>query len=229
MNVLCIDTSGAFLNIAICREGKVLAGLARIFELGHSEVLRGEVEGLLDKSSVPLAAIGLIAAITGPGSFTGLRVGISFAKGLAAGLAVPVVSLDTLDVMAASQDITARYLSPMIDARKREVYTCLYESVNGSLMRQTEPVSISPDKWLNQLPEGSLLFGSGEECYHRLILEKSKSFICDESFLASGKILSGMAAQSNRAYIEGLMVPQQMLDAFYLRPADAVISHHKII
>lgn len=224
MIYLCLDTSGIYLNIAVCRQGKVLAGLSKEIGAGHSEILADELGTLLKSHDLKLSDIGLLAAATGPGSFTGLRVGIAFVKGLAAGLKLQTLSLNTLDVMACSQESKEGYLSPMIDAKKKEIYTALYKMKDGQPERESEYLSIAPDKWLAMLPDDVLLFGSGELSYREMFKASSKKLKQDENFLSSGRVLSGMAGLAYRLYKEGRAVDPHQLDAFYVRPADAELK-----
>jgi len=224
MMYLCLDTSGIYLNIAVCRRDEVLAGLSKEVGAGHSEILADELGALLKSHDMKLSDIGLLAAATGPGSFTGLRVGIAFVKGLAAGLKLPTISLNTLDVMACSQESKEGYLSPMIDAKKKEIYTALYKMKDGRPERESEYLPIAPEKWLAMLPEDTLLFGSGEANYRELFKTSVKKIRQDENFLSSGRILSGMAGLAYRLYIEGRAVDPHQLDAFYVRPADAELK-----
>jgi tRNA threonylcarbamoyladenosine biosynthesis protein TsaB len=224
MMYLCLDTSGSYLNIAVCRGGEVLAGLSREAGSGHSEILTNELGSLLKGHDLKLSDIGLLAVATGPGSFTGLRVGIAFVKGLAAGLKLPTISLNTLDAMACSQESKEEYLSPMLDAKKKEIYTALYKMENGHPVRKSEYLSIAPDKWIDMLPEDALLFGSGEANYRELFRSSIKKIHRDENFLPSGRILKGMAGSAYRLYQEGQAVDPNQLDAFYVRPADAIIK-----
>jgi len=224
MMYLCLDTSGSYLNIAVCRGGEVLAGLSREVVSGHSEILTNELGTLLKSHDMKLSDIGLLAAATGPGSFTGLRVGIAFVKGLAAGLKLPTISLNTLDVMACAQESKEGYLSPMIDAKKKEIYTALYKMKDGRPERESEYLSIAPEKWLAMLPEDALLFGSGEANYRELFKTTVKKIRQDENFLPSGRILSGLAVLAHQLYKEGQAVDPHQLDAFYVRSADAIIK-----
>ncbi len=224
MIYLCLDTSGIYLNIAVCRGGEVLAGISKEAGSGHSEILTNELRTLLKRQDIKLSDIGLLAVATGPGSFTGLRVGIAFIKGLAAGIELPTLSLNTLDVMAHSQGTGQGYLSPMIDAKKKEIYTALYKMKDGQPERESGYLSIAPDKWSAMLPEDAMLFGSGELSYRYLFRSSAKKFRQDEEFLPSGRILSGMAGLAYRLYQAGRAGDNHQLDAFYVRPADAVVK-----
>lgn len=219
MLTLCLDTSGPWLNLALSRQGTVLRGISREVGIGHSESLPGEMGDLLSSTGVRHSDIQLLAVSTGPGSFTGLRVGISFIKGLGAGLGVPCLSINTLDAMAFSCSDHDGWLSPMIDAKKGEIYTSLYQVREGLPVNQGRYLSTDPAGWMASLPPGTLLFGSGEAKYRELA-ETHPRLQRDQDFLAKGRMLSGLARLSARLYEQGETVRASQLAAFYIRPAD---------
>jgi len=224
MLILCLDTSGSYLNIALCREGQVIAGISKVADSGHSEMLSDELCRLIDGQDIKFKDIGLLAVTTGPGSFTGLRVGIAFAKGLATGLKLKAIPLNTLDAMAFSLNTEDQHMSPMIDAKKKEIYTALYDKKGGRPILSGEYHSVSPQKWLEGLPFGTAVFGSGEANYRDIFEKRSDDLHIDRDFLASGKILSGMAALSDMLIGEGRIAESEGLDAYYIRPADAELK-----
>jgi len=224
MLTLCLDTSGSWLNMAVCSEGRVLVGLSKEIGAGHSEVLMDEMGKLIKDAGIGLPDIGLLAVTNGPGSFTGLRVGIAFIKGLSTGLGLPAVPMNTLDAMACSQPLLQGAISPMIDAKKKEIYTSLYRMDGGRPARQGDYISIAPQKWLETLPQGTVIFGSGEANYRELFAGSGK-LQADKEFLASKKMLSGMAVLSSRIYKDGGAIEADQLDAFYIRSADAELKH----
>jgi tRNA threonylcarbamoyladenosine biosynthesis protein TsaB len=175
---------------------------------------------LLSSAGFRPSELGLLAVAVGPGSFTGLRVGISFVKGLAAGLDLPCLAVNTLDAMACSCQVGDGWLSPMIDARKDEIYTALYQMRNGLPARQTGYLSTDPAGWLAGLPEGSLLFGSGEARYRELAATYP-SLRMDQDFLAAGRMLNGMVLLAERLFREGAAINAREISACYIRPADA--------
>jgi tRNA threonylcarbamoyladenosine biosynthesis protein TsaB len=224
MLILCLDTSGSYLNIALCRERRVIAGISKVAGSGHSEMLSDELCRLIGSQDIKLNDIELLAVTTGPGSFTGLRVGIAFAKGLTAGLKLKTIPLNTLDAMAFSLNTDVQHLSPMIDAKKKEIYTALYDMRDGIPVRSGEYHSVVPQKWMEELPDKTFIFGSGEANYRDIFEKRSAELNIDKDFLASGKILSGMATLADMLLREGRIVEAEQLDAYYIRPADAELK-----
>jgi len=134
MNILVFDTSTDLLAAAVIKgDGSVYAQRASGFR--HTETLLPSIERCLAEASVTLKEIGLIACTSGPGSFTGLRVGMATAKGLSFALGIPWVGVPTLDCMAQGQALgpafgqerAGRTIVPVIDARKNRIYSALYK------------------------------------------------------------------------------------------------------
>jgi tRNA threonylcarbamoyladenosine biosynthesis protein TsaB len=122
MICLGIDTSGAIARVAVMRDGTVVAGLSADSEKTHSEILLTSICKVLDEAQTTLASIALIAAGLGPGTWTGLRVGITTAKALAYALEVGIIGISTLDAIAAGVTDYAGGLAVIVDARRHEIY-----------------------------------------------------------------------------------------------------------
>ncbi|MFO7729587.1 MAG: tRNA (adenosine(37)-N6)-threonylcarbamoyltransferase complex dimerization subunit type 1 TsaB [Spirochaetia bacterium] len=125
MKVLAIDTSTSLLGIGLQSE-KQYFELNQDVGLHHSENLLTEVQYLFNKSKIPANELDLIVVSKGPGSFTGLRIGMSTAKGLSFGGQIPVVSVPTLDMYAYSCDMYPQKVLSLLDARKNRVYAAFY-------------------------------------------------------------------------------------------------------
>ncbi len=151
MNILAFDTSGAMLDIALKTRGKLYSRYHQI-GLQHSEHIMPAIIELCKEASITIQQLELVVITRGPGSFTGLRVGMATAKGLAFGLQIPLVSVPTLDTLAAAARLAhsnlkkeQRIIVPVIDARKQRFYAAVYKSGN----RVSEYLDISPEDLLN--------------------------------------------------------------------------------
>jgi tRNA threonylcarbamoyladenosine biosynthesis protein TsaB len=145
VNVLALDTAASVLSIALSANGsswyfEIDAGLK------HSELLMEGVDMLLKKAGLKPEALERIACMKGPGSFTGLRIGFSAAKGLALALGIPMVSVPTLDCMAHAYSVWPGLVLPVINARQRRYFTALY--------RGTERISPYMDAAPGEILEG---------------------------------------------------------------------------
>lgn len=140
MNILVFDTSTNTLAAGVA---KADGGMTTCLESGfkHAEILLPAIERCLETSSLRLADMGLIACASGPGSFTGLRIGMATAKGLSLALGLPWVGIPTLDGIAHEWARDDRVIVPILDARKNRVYSALYR--HGQRMGDYLDVSIA--------------------------------------------------------------------------------------
>ena len=131
MSILALDTATQAGSVALINQGKTVQ--SRYFDSGrqHSQRLFIEIEGVLEASGCPLPSLEAIAVSIGPGSFTGLRIGLSAAKGLCLGSGVDLVAVSTLDAVAARLPFARCPVCVILDARKTEVYSALYDMSAG--------------------------------------------------------------------------------------------------
>lgn len=152
MNVCALDTATARLGVAVSAEGRYAESVLDE-GLHHTEHLTAELDRLLDRSGLEAAALDLIVCVRGPGSFTGLRIGMAVAKGLSFGGGTPLVSIPSLDLYAHGRAYFPGTVLPVIDARKKRVYSALY--YNGS--RSGSVMDCTPEELFRALPAGRTL------------------------------------------------------------------------
>lgn len=152
MTILAIDTSTEILSVALRSGSRTLAAY-RDAGLRHTPVLMRLVDSLLAEAGVSPSGIDLIATMRGPGSFTGLRIGMATAKGLAAAIAArredgvaPLVSVPTFDAMAAGLPPAGSIVLPVIDGRKGRFYSACFVGSPGGLRRVTSDLDLPPDE-----------------------------------------------------------------------------------
>jgi tRNA threonylcarbamoyladenosine biosynthesis protein TsaB len=161
MKVLGIETSGPRGGVAFLDGGRVLG--TRIFEKGmvHGREIAPAIRSLLDEFSLRPESIGLLACDVGPGSYTGLRVGLAAAKGLALALGVPLVGVASLDAMAEAARGLARLLCPAIDAKWEQIYGALYEDGR----RTSGYLAEKPAAFAARVPPDALVLGDALDAY----------------------------------------------------------------
>jgi tRNA threonylcarbamoyladenosine biosynthesis protein TsaB len=160
--VLAIDNSLDFLNIALSREDVLLDERHIAPHKPPSQSIPGEALRILADHDHHIDEVSLIIATIGPGSFTGIRVGLAFCKGLASGRNIPLVGVPTLDVLASPLSfMEGRYLCPLIDARKGEVFAALYFVSHGTVERLTDYRALKPIDVPSMLQPPCLCFGTG--------------------------------------------------------------------
>jgi tRNA threonylcarbamoyladenosine biosynthesis protein TsaB len=122
--VLGLDTCLATCSVAVLDGGRVLASASEVMARGHQERLAPMAQAMMAEANLPFGALERIAVTVGPGSFTGLRVGVAFAKGMASALSIPAVGIGTLEALAAG---TEGLVFAVIDARREQVYCQAFE------------------------------------------------------------------------------------------------------
>src|SRR5512133_633507 len=133
MIVLGLDTATAQAGVAIGTSEKTLAAFQLVRDRYHAESLAPAVAFLCERAGLDLSAIDAIAVDVGPGSFTGLRVGVAMAKALAHSLGKPTIPVSSLEILAQSARFTSRTIVPTLDALRDEVYYAIYRTVGGGV------------------------------------------------------------------------------------------------
>jgi tRNA threonylcarbamoyladenosine biosynthesis protein TsaB len=150
MIVLSIDTTGRAGSAAIVRDRAVVAELSGDPAITHGQRLPGDLMRLLHEAGLELRAVDLLAVAAGPGSFTGLRIGIAAMQGLAMAGHQRIVAVSTLEALArAGSDVDARIVAPWIDAQRGEVFASMYENSGRTLVGA--PGALSPEAALAAL------------------------------------------------------------------------------
>ena len=225
MLVLALDTTTRSGSAAVVRDGVLVGEIVGDGSRTHGERLPLDLMRVLDAASVPLGAIDLLAVAAGPGSFTGLRVGIAAMQGLAMSIDRKIVAISALDALAiAGADGTAP-VATWIDAQRGEVFAALYDA-SGTLVLE-DPSSLSPvrtlDAWGHTPPSGALRFiGDGAARYEATIRERRgpSAQILPAPPLA-GIIGRLAAAAPSRAVLPHAVVP------IYIRRPDAELARSR--
>ena len=166
--ILNIDTTTAVCSAALTAEGMILCHAEEFEGRNHAAMLSGFIKKCLDFAAEKELKLDAVAVSLGPGSYTGLRIGLSEAKGLAYALSIPLIGINTLELMAtrvmfSTDDVDPEsILIPMIDARRREVFTAAYDFGLAEL-RKPGPMILDADSYADLVATGRpvLLFGEG--------------------------------------------------------------------
>ena len=188
----------------------------------YSILLLTMIDRLLRDAGLEAHDLDCIAVAQGPGSFTGLRVGISTAQGLGFSLSKPLVGVSTLEILAAQNMPSGLVVCPMLDARRGQVYTCLFkQGPNGEAAAVSEEVVMCPEQWAAGLQEPVLLCGSGARLYKDTITRVSKAehhFAPDMNERPRAAMLGRIALKRCAA---GLIHPPEQVLPGYVRRPDA--------
>src|SRR5512142_351805 len=171
MYVLGIETSTKTGSVAVVSDKAVIAQYSLNIEITHSERLMSTVDRVLKDTGIALSQLDGFAVATGPGSFTGLRIGVSTVKGLAFATGKPVAAVPTLYALAWNIPHAAFPICPLLDARKNEVYTAVYSS-DGHTVNQTVPEAVVPLSRLVDLLSGRTVFTGEASLLYRGEIEK---------------------------------------------------------
>ena len=172
MLILAFETSAKAASVALMQDGKLLGESYQNTGLTHSQTLMCMAEDLIKNCGHAPADIEAVAVAAGPGSFTGVRIGVSAAKGFAWGKELPCYGVSTLEAMALQLGVYSGYVLSVMDARRNQVYNALFRAVGGKLERICEDRAISLEDLENEiknLPEPIFLVGDGSIlCYNTL-------------------------------------------------------------
>jgi tRNA threonylcarbamoyladenosine biosynthesis protein TsaB len=221
MRLLAVETSTLAGGAALLDGDRIVAEHLSDVRVTHSERLLLAIDRLLgDAGWTPRQLDGLAVAI-GPGSFTGLRIGLSTVKGLALALGAPVATVPTLDAMAAGLPFAALPVCPVLDARKGEVYTSFYRWKGNGMRREWEYLALAPDDLAARLHEPVILLGEGAVHVRSSYVELAPP----HRRLPSPATVAVLGAERLRA---GDVVPAAELVPLYLRPSEAELRRRVV-
>ena len=171
--ILSIETATGCGSVALTRggvnDGKLLAEATAQPETTHSRRLLGSVDWVMRAAGVDWGDLDGVAVSLGPGSFTGLRIGMAAAKGIVFAAHVPLIAVPTLDAIALSCPVIDRPLWCLIDARKQEIYAACYQTSSNGLPEQCRPTEvIRPELLVERIKQPAILAGPGLNEYHEL-------------------------------------------------------------
>lgn len=212
--ILNIETSGRICSVALSRDGVVEFQLENDEGMNHAELLAPYVEQCMSELKRKEWTLDAVAVSIGPGSYTGLRIGLSLAKGLAFSLGVPLIGVSTLKILAVKtmfryMNLTGEELfAPMIDARRMEVFTCVYDFALNE-MEAPGPKILQADSYGEYLRDRRVCFmGDGSE-KAKTVIDSPNAMWCDNILPKA----QDMIALSEKAFRE-----KDFLDLAYSTP-----------
>ena len=248
--IILIETSTALCSAALAEDGAVVAYRESSAPKAHASLTAVFIQEMLSERGVTLADCDAVCVSMGPGSYTGLRVGVSTAKGLCFGAGKPLLAIGTLDTLVAQaiSDLTPsdksdvsgdslvissetegrdkksptyKFIIPMVDARRMEVYTAVFE--NGKQVTETEPVIVDESSFAEYLEQGPCLFiGDGAGKCADVIKHPNAHFVqcCPNA--------SSMLSPALAAYRAGDFKDVAYFEPFYLKEFVATVSKKKL-
>ena len=219
--ILLLETSAATLSVALAQDGKVVADRICTEPRMQSSLTAPLVKEVMDEAGIGFDALDAVCVSKGPGSYTGLRVGVSTAKGIAFGSDIPLIAVDTPDILVSSviqSQAKNLYIVPMIDARRMEVYTAVYNAA-GERITPIEAKVVEAGSYDEYLAKGKVLFiGDGALKCKEVITS------ANAEFRESVPLASAMAPLAFKAFNERRFEDVAYFEPFYLKDFVATVS-----
>ncbi|WP_299682513.1 tRNA (adenosine(37)-N6)-threonylcarbamoyltransferase complex dimerization subunit type 1 TsaB [uncultured Dokdonia sp.] len=196
-NILCIETATTNCSVALSIYGEqVVLKEDNDVKYSHAERLHLYIENVLDEAKIDKKELTAIAVSKGPGSYTGLRIGVSAAKGLCYALGIPLISVPTLSALSHKVNCEeGSYIVPMLDARRMEVYSAIFDA-NHHQVRATEAQILEEDSFSAYLEKGNVYFvGNGVSKFEDICKHPNAIFIKDT--LPSAAEMCALASAKN--------------------------------
>jgi len=228
IKILAVDSSSLTGSVALCQDESLVAESLLNVRSTHSETLLKQIDFLLIEAGWQLEDLDLLAVVTGPGSFTGLRIGIATIKGLAQVLNKPVVPVSTLQTIAMNLPLSPVPVCAFLDARKKEVYSQLFDwHHTAGPVALGEPSVLPPERLLMEITGKVALVGDGVFLYRHLIDE----ILADRALIPVATAHQLRAAHASwlslQAWRGSLAQSAATILPTYIRPADAELNLSK--
>lgn len=223
MRILAFETSAKAASVALLEDGKLLAESYQNTGLTHSQTLMVMAQDMLNTLALTPGDVDVVAVAAGPGSFTGVRIGVAAAKGFAWGKELPCCAVSTLGAMAAALGIWQGYVCPVMDARRNQVYNALFHVSRGNSQRIREDRAISLadlGEELKNLEEPIFLVGDGSNLCYNTLLEKVPGLVLPPEHRMHQRA-AGVALAAERMLKEGGDFSGAALMPNYLRLSQA--------
>lgn len=229
--ILCIETSTNICSVALAANGELLASFEERQSNSHATLLTVLIEKMMKMNNLTMDELDAVAVSSGPGSYTGLRIGVSVAKGICFAIQKPLIALTSLQILATevilgNKDVinnAETFICPMIDARRMEVYSTLFDA---NMNQKTDIIAeiIDSNSYAEQLLSNKIVFaGNGSDKCKSVISHPNALFVSDINPLASG-----MVSMANDAFIKNKFEDVAYFEPYYLKDFIATIPRRKI-
>ena len=192
--LLNIDTSTENATVSLAQDGKIIQSAGNNNQKEHATFLHETIKNLLSSASISMSSIDAVAVTEGPGSYTGLRVGMSTAKGICYALQKPLINICTLKMMAKeallNQEKVANLFCPMIDARRMEVFTTVFNTNLDSIVAPCAMI-LDENSFSHLLSENTIAFlGNGSSKFKPVVTSNNARFLPNTDFVNALALLS---------------------------------------
>lgn len=224
MKILGIDSSGMVASVALVQDDILVAEYSANYKKTHSQTLLPMLDEIVKMTEQDLTGLDAIAIAAGPGSFTGLRIGSATAKGLGLALDKPIISVPTCQALAYNLWGTDKVICPIMDARRNQVYTGIYEFMSGELkaLREQEAMDIHElTGILNGMGRPVIFTGDGVPVFHDIILEELNAGCQFAPAHMNRQRAGAVAALGARYFEQGIYESADEHSPVYLRKSQA--------
>lgn len=216
--ILHLETATTVCSVALSKDGHLVALRESTLRNAHSSLLTEFIGEVMKEAGIDPSGINAVSVSMGPGSYTGLRIGVAAAKGFCYSREIPMIAVPTLQAMAMGMalhpDVTEKdLLCPMLDARRMEVYCGLYNNL-GMEMREVRAEIIDTDSFSGYLENGTVLFGGDGAAKCKPLLREQKNARFIDGFEASAKFMIPLAELKFRT---GQVEDLAYFEPFYLK------------
>jgi len=218
MKILAMDTAAASCSVAIWRDNKVTHHVLQEMTRGHASELLPLVDDLLNEAGLGVADMDALAVTVGPGAFTGLRIGLSAARGFAVASALPVIGVTTLEALAFGVKEADCPILCVLDAKRADLYNQLFNP-DGSPLGEAQ--ALLPEQVVAHLPETCkkvIVAGDSFDRLKDLLQERGIEAVCSEVHFPDARYVVEIAARRGLPDTD-----QARPSAFYIRPPDAAL------
>lgn len=227
MKLICLDTCTRALSVAAMQDGALVSAMWHRAQVNHSVLLMPMLSQMLETLGWDAKDVDFWAAVSGPGSFTGVRIGVSSVRALAHGWKKPVVSVNTLEALAMSFPMERALVVPLLDARRDQVYAAAYDMTSGFPKEVMPPCAASLDDFLKRLPEqAAIRFVGDGATAHEETLSAIPNAVVTPEYLQF-PMASAAAPLAQKRALEGEICKYDELEPIYLRDSQAEQSLKK--
>ena len=224
MKILALDSSGLVASVAVVEDNQLLAEYTVNYKKTHSQTLLPMLDEIAKMIELDLETIDAIAVAAGPGSFTGLRIGSATAKGLGLALKKPLIPVPTVDALAYNLYDSTGVICPMMDARRKQVYTGIYRFADHELVTVSRQKAIAVEELireLNALGEAVIFLGDGVTVYQEMLKENMQVPYSFAPAHLNKQRAGAVGALAEKYYREGKTVTAAEHQPEYLRVSQA--------
>lgn len=224
MQILAIESAATTASAALWKDGLIAAEYTVDFQKTHSQTLLPMIDTIMTMVQAEKKELDAVAVSSGPGSFTGLRIGAATAKGICQALNIPLVPVPTLEGMAYQCFDAASYVCPIMDARRNQVYTALYQFAGGEFIEVLEPRAEGIDRLaerLNEMEMPVLFLGDGVPVHQEYLKEQMQTPVLFAPAHMNRQRAGAVASRAAVLLAEGKGIDGADFAPEYLKPSQA--------